>query len=137
MAITKRHISPAALFSTAQLGFTQVVTSPPGTTVYVSGQTAWDANRKIVGGNDLRLQAEQALRNLRAALDAAGAAPADVVFVRLYVVNYKAEYAAVLSPLLEAFFAGGSPPGSTWLGVQALAVQDFLIEIEATAVIAT
>src|SRR5262245_30426377 len=101
MPIAKRHISPPRLFSTKHLGFTHVGTSSPGTTVYISGQTAWDADRKIVGGADLRLQAEQSFRNLRTALEAAGASPADVVFVRLYVVDYRAEHAAVLSPMLE------------------------------------
>jgi enamine deaminase RidA (YjgF/YER057c/UK114 family) len=38
--------------------------------------------------------------------------------------------------LLEAFFAGGPPPASTWLGVSALAVPGFLVEVEATAVVA-
>jgi enamine deaminase RidA (YjgF/YER057c/UK114 family) len=136
MPIAKRHISPPGLFSTKRLGFTHVVTSSPGVTVYISGQTAWDADHKIVGGTDLRLQAEQSFRNLRTALEAAGASPADVVFVRLYVVNYQAKYAAVLSPMLEAFFAGSPLPASTWVGVQSLAVPDFLIEIEAIAVVA-
>jgi enamine deaminase RidA (YjgF/YER057c/UK114 family) len=136
MPVDKKHINPAGLFSTRRLGFTHVVTSSPGTTVYVSGQTAWDADRKTVGGTDLRLQAEQALRNLRTALEGAGASPADVVFVRLYVVSYRPEHAAVLSPMLEEFFSGVALPASTWVGVQALAAPDFLIEIEATAVIA-
>jgi enamine deaminase RidA (YjgF/YER057c/UK114 family) len=135
MPVAKRHISPPGLFSTDGLSFTQVVTSAPGTTVYISGQTAWDADRKIVGGTDLRLQAEQSLKNLRTALDAAGASPADVVFVRVYVVDYRREHAAVLSPMLAAFFAGAPLPASTWVGVQSLAVPDFLIEIEAIAVI--
>src|SRR4029453_11449110 len=136
MPVEKKHISPAGLFSTRRLGFTHVVTSSPGTTAYISGQTAWDAHRKIVGGTDLRLQAEQSFRNLRTALEAAGAAPADVVFVRLYIVNYRPEHAATLSPMLEEFFAGAPLPASTWVGVQSLAVSDFLIEIEAIAVLA-
>jgi 2-iminobutanoate/2-iminopropanoate deaminase len=134
MPVEKQHISPPGLFSTRRLGFTHVVTSSPGTTVYISGQTAWDAERKIVGGTDFRLQAEQAFRNLRTALEAAGASPADVVFVRIYVVDYRPELAAVLSPMLEEFFAGGLP-ASTWVGVQSLAVPGFLVEIEATAVV--
>jgi enamine deaminase RidA (YjgF/YER057c/UK114 family) len=135
MPVAKRHISPDGLFSTKGLGFTHVVTSAPGTTIHVSGQTAWSADRKLIGGSDLRLQAEGALGNLRTALAAAGATPADVVSTRVYIVNYKPEYAAVLSPAFEAFFAGGPPPASTWLGVQSLAVPGFLIEIEATAVV--
>jgi len=136
MTVLKEHLSPPELFSTRGLGFTHVVTSAPGKTIHVSGQTAWNAERKIVGGDDLGQQAQQALRNLRTALEAAGATPRDVVFTRVFLVNYRPEYAAVLSPLLEQFYAGGPPPGSTWLGVQALAVPGFLIEIEATAVIA-
>jgi len=135
MPITKKHISPPELFSTKRLGFTHVVTSSPGITLYISGQTAWDEDRKIVGGADLRLQAEQSFRNLKTALEAAGASPADVVFVRLYIVNYRPEYAVVLSRVLETFFAGASLPASTWVGVQSLAVPEFLIEIEATAVV--
>jgi len=137
MSIVRRHISPPGLFSTEGLSFTHVVTSSPGTTVYISGQTAWEPERQIVGGADLRLQAEQALKNLSTALDAAGASPADVVFVRVYVVDYRREHAAVLSPMLAAFFAGAPLPASTWVGVQSLAVPDFLIEIEAIAVIAS
>ena len=137
MPVARRHISPPGLFPTDGLSFTQVVTSAPGTTVYISGQTAWDVDRKIVGGADLRLQAEQSLRNLRMALEAAGASPADVVFLRLYVVDYRPEHASVLSPMLAGFFAGAPFPASTWVGVQALAVPGFLIEIEAIAVIAS
>jgi enamine deaminase RidA (YjgF/YER057c/UK114 family) len=136
MSVDKRHISPPELFSTKGLGFTQVVASAPGTTLHVSGQTAWNAERKLVGGSDLRAQAEQALANLRAALAAAGATPRDVVSTRIYFVDYRPEHAGVMGPLLEAFFAGGPPPASTWLGVSALAVPGFLIEIEATAVVA-
>ena len=129
------HFNPPGLFSTQGLGFTHVVKSAPGTTIHVSGQTAWNADRKLVGGNDLGLQAKQAFANLGIALEAAGAGPRDVVFVRVYIVGYKPEYAAVISPAMEAFFAGGPPPGSTWVGVSALAAPGFLIEVEATAVI--
>lgn len=136
MTVAKQHLSPDGLFSTKGLGFTHVVTSAPGTTVYVSGQTAWSADRKLIGGSDLGVQAEAALGNLRTALAAAKAGPRDVVALRVYIVNYKPEFAAILSPAFESFFAGGPPPASTWVGVTSLAVPGFLIEIEATAVIA-
>ena len=129
------YFNPPELFSTQGLGFTHVVKSGPGKTIHVSGQTAWNADRKLVGGNDLALQAKQAFENLRIALAAGGAGPRDVVFVRIYIVGYKPECAAVVGPLLESFFDGGQPPASTWVGVSALAVPDFLIEVEATAVV--
>jgi enamine deaminase RidA (YjgF/YER057c/UK114 family) len=136
MSVKKQHLSPDGLFSTRGLGFTHVVTSAPGVTVHVSGQTAWNAKRELVGGDDLGLQAEQALKNLQIALEAAGAAPSDVVSVRVYVVDYQPEFARVLGPLFDGFFSEGPPPASTWLGVSALAAPGFRIEIEASAVIA-
>lgn len=132
----KEIINPPQLFSTNGLGFSHVVKSAPGSTIYVSGQTAWNAERRLVGGKDLALQAKQAFENLRIALAAAGATPRDVVLIRLYLVDYRPEQAAALSLLLEAFFAGGPPPASTWVGVVSLAVPGFLIEVEATAVVA-
>ncbi len=129
------YFNPPELFSTQGLGFTHVVKSAPGTTIHISGQTAWNAERKLVGGSDLALQAKQAFENLRVALAAADAGPRDVVFVRIYIVDYEPEYAGVISPLMEAFFDGGPPPASTWVGVSALAVPGFRIEVEATAVV--
>ena len=133
--MTHEYLNPPDLFSTKGLGFTHVVKSQPGTTIYVSGQTAWNAARELVGAGDFAAQAKQALANLRTALDAAGATPRDVALTRIYMVDYEPKLAAILSPLLEAFFAGGPPPGSTWIGVSALAVPGFLIEIEAVAVV--
>src|SRR5262249_27941423 len=104
-------------------------------TVYISGQTAWDANKRIVGGMDLGEQARQALRNVRIAVEAAGGTMADVVSLRIYVVNYKPEDARAGGEALREFFPGGAPAASTWLGVTSLAVRDFLIEIEAIAVV--
>jgi len=61
MSVEQQHLSPAGLFPTRGLGCTHVVTSAPGKRVWISGQTAWDADRKLAGGNDLGEQAEQAL----------------------------------------------------------------------------
>jgi len=129
------RINPPTLFPSLPFGFSQVVTSRGGNLVHVSGQTAWDAEMKIAGAGDLAAQARKALENVRLALAAAGAAPADVVRLRLFVVNYKPEMAATLGGLLTEFFPAGAPPASTWIGVQSLAMPEFLIEIEVTAVV--
>ncbi len=132
----KEYIQPSELFASERFGFTQVVVSPPGKLVFVSGQVAWDAERKLVGGSDLAAQAKQALTNLGNALRAAGATASDVTMLRVYIVNYKPEYAGALAPHLSSFFEGATPPASTWIGVQSLAAAELLIEIEAMAVIA-
>jgi enamine deaminase RidA (YjgF/YER057c/UK114 family) len=131
----KEHINPPSLFPSLQYGFSQIVTAQGGKTVYISGQTAWDANKQIVGGMDLGGQTRQALRNVRTAVEAVGGTMADVVSLRIYVVNYKLEDAGVVGEALREFFPAEVPPTSTWLGVTSLAVRDFLIEIEAIAVV--
>ena len=131
----KRYINPPTLFSSLPHGFSQAVVSRGGTTVHISGQTAWDVQKQIIGGSDLGAQTRKALSNLRAAVEAAGGTLTDVVALRLYVVNYKPEDAAVIGTALREFFPANQAPASTWVGVSALAVADFLIEIEAVAVL--
>jgi enamine deaminase RidA (YjgF/YER057c/UK114 family) len=101
----------------------------------VSGQTAWDANRRLVGGSDLGAQARQAFENLRLVLEAGGAALSDVVSLRFYVVDYEPEHAQAVGGAFREFFPVSSAPAATWVGVSALADPDFLIEIEAIAVV--
>jgi enamine deaminase RidA (YjgF/YER057c/UK114 family) len=132
--MTKEHINPPLLFPSIQYGFSQVVTARGGKTVYISGQTAWDSQQRIVGGMNLGEQTCQALRNVRAAVDAAGGTLADVVSLRIYVVNYKRADAEPIGRALREFFPD-KPPTSTLIGVSSLAVGDFMIEIEAIAVV--
>jgi enamine deaminase RidA (YjgF/YER057c/UK114 family) len=130
----KQYIQPSDTFESHRFGFTQVVTSPPGKLVFVSGQVGLDRDLKLIGEGDVAAQAEQALENLRKSLEAAGASPDDVTMLRTYIVDYQVEYAARLAPHFERFF-GGRPPASTRVGVQALAAPGLLIEIEAVAVV--
>ena len=103
--------------------------------VFVSGQTAWDARKNIVGGDSVLEQARQAFRNLEKAMEAAGGTLKDIVALRIYVVDYQAESGTAVGTALGEFFSPQNPPASTWIGVSALAVPEFLIEIEATAVL--
>jgi enamine deaminase RidA (YjgF/YER057c/UK114 family) len=133
--MSKEHINPETLFPSVRLGFSQLVTARGGKTVYISGQTAWDAEKRIVGGKDLGEQTRQALRNIRIAVEAAGGTMADVVSVRIYVVNYKREDAGPIGKAMIEVFPEGQPPASTLIGVSSLAVEDFMIEIEAVAIV--
>src|SRR5207248_9211277 len=83
-AMPKEYINPNSLFRSLEYGFSQIVVANGGKTVYISGQTAWDAQRQIIGGTDLAQQARQALRNVQAAVEAGGGTLADVVALRIY-----------------------------------------------------
>jgi enamine deaminase RidA (YjgF/YER057c/UK114 family) len=130
----KHPINPPSLFSSIPHGFSQAVVAQGRATVYVSGQVAWDAQKRIVGGRDVGEQARAALSHLREALDASGATLADVVMLRIYVVDYDAEKGEGIGAALKEFFQE-APPASSWIGVAALARPEFLVEIEATAVL--
>jgi enamine deaminase RidA (YjgF/YER057c/UK114 family) len=131
----KAHINPCSLFRSDDLGFSQAVVASGTRTVYVSGQTAWDADRRIVGGNDLAEQARQAFRNVATAVTEAGGTIGDVVSLRIYVVGYRPEMAKGIGTALREAFLGLNKPATTWIGVAALADPAFLIEIEAIAVL--
>src|SRR5262245_5265191 len=131
----KEHINPKSLFPSLPYGFSQVVVATGKRMVFISGQTAWDAQKNIVGGDSVLQQARQALRNLQAAVEATGGTLRDVVGLRIYIVDYQAESGTAVGTALREFFSPENPPASTWIGVSALAVSEFLIEIEATALL--
>jgi enamine deaminase RidA (YjgF/YER057c/UK114 family) len=115
--------------------FSQVVIVKAGgvRTIYVSGQVSVDEKRKLIGAGDLEAQAEQAFRNLNRALAAAGAFVTDVVKVGIYVKHYQASNAAVVGAAFRRVFPHNDLPVSTWLGVESLAEEGFLIEVDAVA----
>ncbi len=128
-------LQPERLFPSAPFGFSQVVVSTGSRHIHCAGQTAWDADRQLVGGMDLGKQMQKALENVGHALEAAGASPADVVRIMTFVVDYRPDYAVVLGQAMAEFFGADTLPAATLIGVQALAMPEFLVEVQATAVV--
>jgi enamine deaminase RidA (YjgF/YER057c/UK114 family) len=116
-------------------GYTHAVAVDGGRLVFIAGQVAFDQEGNLVGKGDLRAQTEKALDNLVTALAAAGATPADVVKVNTYVVNYGPAAYPIIREARARIFDSQNPPASTLIGVQALAVEGLLIEIEAIAAV--
>jgi enamine deaminase RidA (YjgF/YER057c/UK114 family) len=134
-AMNKKCINPKGLFNSTQHGFSQVVVRESGKLVFISGQVAWDENRDIVGGKDLRIQTQKAIDNLKLAIESVGGNLENIVMLRIYKVNYKSEDGSIISEILKKNFGVLTPPASTWVNVKGLANENFLIEIEAQAVI--
>ena len=126
-------INPPSVYQTARFGFSQAVEQRTARSLHVSGQVAWDKDYNLIGPGDVGAQARQALANLKHILAAAGATPADVVRLRIYVVGYTPDKLEAIGPEIAAFFGSAEPAASTLIGVQALARPEFLIEIEADA----
>jgi enamine deaminase RidA (YjgF/YER057c/UK114 family) len=103
--------------------------------VHISGQTAVDTAGKVVGSTHLD-QSREVWRNLKTALEAAGATIDDVAKITIYVVDYSWDAVEALTAAAADVF-GGSPPltANTLVGVSALWLPGLLVEIEAVAVI--
>ena len=135
ITMTSERINPDSLYPSLEYGFSHAVKSDGGTTIHCAGQVAWDQNCNVVGSGDIGVQARQALANLKAVLHSSGAKVENVVRVRTYIVNHNPALLEPVSQALGEFYGDVTPAANTLIGVQALALPDFLIEIEATAVI--
>ena len=127
-------ISPDTLFPTKDLAFSHIAISEGKKLVQISGQVAIGKDMNFIGVGDFPAQVAAALENLGLALEAAGAARTDVSSTRCLMVNYTQECMEPLIAGLTVFF-GDHRPASTWIGVQALAMPELIIEIEALAVL--
>jgi enamine deaminase RidA (YjgF/YER057c/UK114 family) len=103
-------------------------------TIYIGGQDAVDAEGNIVGVGDIGAQTEQVLRNLRTALAAAGAGPEHVVKWNVFVVEGQ-DFAPGYAAFQRVWGDRPDPPVITAAVVKGLARPDFLVEMDAIAVV--
>ena len=114
-------------------GFSHVAIAKGTRVVHLAGQVALDREFGIVGGDDLGEQTRAAMRNVEAALTAAGASWDDVVRRTIYTLH-PTEYETITAAIDEVT-GGAEHPAQTIVGVTGLAVPGLLIEVECTAVI--
>src|SRR5262249_39663935 len=102
------------------------------TILYIAGQVAYDDNGNPAHRGDFKAQARAALAALKAQVEAGGGTMRNIVKVNTYLtdIRYRADY----GPVREEFF-GKKMPAHTLVAVVALAQPDWLIEVEAVAVI--
>ncbi len=125
------HSSPTSV--TRPSGYSHIVRA--GNLLFLAGQVAFDADRKLIGPGDIEAQTKQVFVNLSALLRDSGARWADVVKLNIYMTDIRGidRVREVRRTVFEA--EGIEPPAITTVEVNHLAAEGILIEIEATAVV--
>lgn len=110
--------------------FTHVVRA--GSTVYIAGQVARDAQGRLIGVGDVSAQIGQVFENLRTALASVGGDLGSLVKLTIYLTDarYRNNFREVSGRYLR-----DNLPASTLLIVAGLAQPEYLVEIEAIAVV--
>jgi len=103
-----------------------------GRMVFISGMTARNAQGGVTGIGDVSAQTHQVCQNLRAAVEAAGGTLEDIARVDVYVRNME-DFGAIHE--VRAQYFTGIAPASTMVEVSKFVNKDYLIEINAIAVI--
>jgi enamine deaminase RidA (YjgF/YER057c/UK114 family) len=131
-----RLYNPASL-ATPTGGYSQVAEVTGGKVVYIAGQVALDRGGQLVGKDDFRAQTQQVFENLDTAVKAAGGDFKHVIKLSFYVSqNVDASQLPQLREVRDRFVNTRSPPTSTLVFVSRLVRPEFLVEVEAVAVIA-
>ena len=128
-----RYIDPDSLNKNP--AFTNVVVVQGNVkTVHIGGQDAVNASGEIVGKGDIVAQVEQILANVRVALEAGGAGPEHIIKWNIYVVEGQSLQAG-FAAFQNAWPETPNPPAITGVFVSGLAHPDFLVEMDAVAVV--
>lgn len=112
--------------------FAQATEADPGRMVFVSGMTARNAEGGVTGVGDVTAQTHQVCQNIKAAVEAAGGTLDDVVRVDAYVRNME-DFEAIHAVRRQYFT--GVAPASTMVEVSKFVNKDYLIEINAIAIV--
>jgi len=128
-----QHLNPDTLIKNP--AFTNIVIVPAGgKTIYIGGLDAVTPSGEIVGKGDIGLQVDQVLKNLQSALAAAGASLENVIKWNVYIVQGQSLQKGFQS-FQRVWGNRPNPPAITGIFVAGLANPDFLVEMDAIAVV--
>jgi enamine deaminase RidA (YjgF/YER057c/UK114 family) len=138
---TTKEAQPFRIFNASTMakptaGYSQVVEVNDGKIVYIAGQVALDRAGNLVGKDDFRAQVQQIFENLKAAVEAAGGDFNSVIKLNYYCAeNVDPSQIPVVREIRDKYVNTANPPASTFAVVKRLVRPEWLIEVEAVAVV--
>jgi 2-iminobutanoate/2-iminopropanoate deaminase len=114
-------------------GYSQgIKVTEANTVLFLAGQVAYDKDGSVKHAGDFKAQAREVYRCIKSLVETAGGRMENIVKLNTYLTDIR--YRADLVPIREEFL-GKKGPASTLVEVSALAHPDWLIEVEAIAVL--
>lgn len=129
----RRTLNPGTVFNSLQYGFSQAMEVRDGRRILLSGQVGVDADERTVGPG-IAEQTATALDNIEKVLAAAEGDLSHVIMLRLYIAESARDQQEPIAAALRERFPENPPP-SSWIIVSGLSLPEWLIEIEAEALI--
>ena len=124
-----QHINPQTM--STPMGYSHVV--KVDNTVYIAGQISSAQDGSVVGKGDAEAQVRQIWRNLEAAVVSVGGTRQSIVKTTTYITSI--EHAGAVRKVRDELWQSFNPPTSTLLVISELANPDYMVEIEAIAVV--
>jgi len=129
----KNIVNPESVFNSLQYGFSQAVVVQGGRRVLLSGQVGVDSNENIIA-SDLASQTNSSIDNIEKVLAEISGNLSHVSIMRIYILESEKNNQDVISKILLKRFPS-NPPATSWVFVSGLSLPEWLIEIEAEAIL--
>ena len=130
------HIFNPETMAKPTAGYSQVAEVGEGKIVYIAGQVALDKSGNLVGKDDFRAQVQQVFENLKAAVEASGGDLHSVIKLNYYcAASVDPAQLPVVREVRDKYVNTANPPTSTFVVVQRLVRPEWLIEVDAVAVV--
>jgi 2-iminobutanoate/2-iminopropanoate deaminase len=131
--MTVERINPPEIYKPNKNIYTQVIKATGSTQIFLAGIVPFDQNQNIIGIGNMQLQVIQVLQNINCALKSANSSIADVVRINVLTTDVDL-YIQEGAPEVIHFFDRTKPVSTTYQ-VSRLVHPDWMVEIEATAII--
>lgn len=130
------HIFNPETMAKPTAGYSQVAEVGEGKILYIAGQVALDKSGNLVGKDDFRAQVQQVFENLKAAVEASGGDFNSVIKLNYYcAASVDPSQMPVVREVRDKYVNTANPPTSTFVFVQRLVRPEWLIEVDAVAVV--
>jgi len=117
-------------------GYSHVAEVTGGKLVYIAGQVAIDRAGNLVGKDDFRAQVQQVFENLKAAVEAAGGDSHSIIKLNYYCAeSVDPAQVPIVREIRDKYVNASNPPTSTFVVVKRLVRPEWLIEVDAVAVV--